>query len=269
MKSYKTLVSRSLVVFSALIVTACGGGGGGGGSSSSCDVLGANSGRVTGGEQCEGGESPVVAILFQDRDGTEGICSGTLISLTTVLTAGHCLDNAIAAVVFTQEDVLAQGGEVLVHPNWLLNPTPGNPFDIAMLRISTPKAIGPVPILFSDDIAVGEGITVFGFGLDENQAVFIDRLRNGEAPLKAGNMTINAVGQGLFTAAFDSTGSAICQGDSGGPVVQVSNGVSSLIGVTSYTVGGCTSGSISGFINLQRADLIDFITSFAPDAAVR
>ena len=224
---------------------------------------------MTGGEQCEGGESPVVAILFQDRNEAEGICTGTLISLTTVLTAGHCLDDAVAAIVFTQRDVLAQGGEVAVHPNWLLNPVPGNPFDIAMLRISTPKSIGPVPILFSDDIAVGEGITVFGYGLDENQAEFIQRIRNGEAPLKAGDMTINAIGAGLFTAAFDATESAICQGDSGGPVVQVSNGISSLVGVTSYTIGGCTSGSISGFIDLQRADLLDFIISFAPDAAVR
>ena len=254
----------------ALALTSCGSGGGGSnGASSACDALGAKIAKVTGGEQCEGGLSPVVALIFSDASGRQGICSGTLISLTSILTAGHCLDNAVAVDVYTQQGLLAEGGQKSVHPNWLSNPQAGNPYDIALLRIGTPQNIGPVPLLVSDDIRVGESINVFGYGLDENEQNAIDRIQNGEAPLKAGSMLIGGLGGGLFEAAFDDTGSAICQGDSGGPVTQTIGGVTSLVGVTSYTRGGCVDGGVSGFIDIQRQDIVDYILDIAPDAALR
>jgi hypothetical protein len=126
-----------------------------------------------------------------------------------------------------------------------------------------------VPLLVSRDIQVGQSINIFGYGQDENQQGVIDRLRNGEAPLKAGSMVIGGIESGLFGASFDVSGSAICQGDSGGPVTQTVNGVTSLVGVTSFTQNGCLTGSISGFVNLQRQDVIDYILNCAPDAALR
>ncbi len=267
----RSVLATSVLVASSVLfasmMAGCGGGGGGG--SSSCDTLGARSARVTGGEQCEGGESPVVALIVLDRFGRVKTCSGTMISVTTVLTAGHCFDDAVAARLFSQTRLLAAGGEYLVHPLWRVAPVAGNPYDIGMLKISTPTNIGPVPLLFGDDLEVNESITIFGYGLDENNEDLIDRLQNGEAALKAGEMKVAAIQNGLFGATFDDTGSAVCQGDSGGPAIQISNGVSSLVGITSFNKGGCESGSISGFVNIQRPDVIDFILGFAPDAVVR
>jgi secreted trypsin-like serine protease len=74
---------------------------------------------------------------------------------------------------------------------------------------------------------------------------------------------------GRFEAAFDDTQTAICQGDSGGPVTQTRDGITSLVGVISYTRNGCVDGSISGFVDIQRQSIVDFIVGFAPDIAVR
>ena len=258
-----------LSVVLAFVAVGCGGGGGGGGASGACDALGAKIAKVTGGEQCVGGLSPVVALAILNSDGSVIICSGTLISLTSILTAGHCLDDAVGVDVYTQQGLLAEGGQRSVHPNWFASPVPGNPYDLALLRISTPQQIGPVPLLVSRDIQVGQSINIFGYGQDENQQDAIDRVRNGAAPLKAGSMVIGGIESGLFGASFDESGSAICQGDSGGPVTQTVNGVTSLVGVTSFTQNGCLTGSISGFVDLQRQDVIDYILNFAPDAALR
>jgi hypothetical protein len=54
----------------------------------------------------DGDNHPYVGLLvFDDADGPAWRCSGTLLSPTVVLTAGHCTDGAVAARVWFDEDV--------------------------------------------------------------------------------------------------------------------------------------------------------------------
>ncbi len=107
---------------------------------------------------------------------------------------------------------------------------------------------------------------MYGYGKNEEGQTFLEL---GRAAYKSGRMVVGAVGAGRFAASFDDTGSAICQGDSGGPVIQTVNGVPSIVGVTSITIGGCVEGSVSGFVSMQIRGNVEFMRNYASDVQVR
>ena len=243
-----------------LALVSCGGGGGGG-AGNPCSDLNL---KVTGGTQCKFERSPVVAILSLNSDGSVGLCTGTMVTVNDVLTAAHCFKpNLIDVTVFVDQTAF-QITNGAIHPGY--NGQVGSPFDLAMLTIEGVLDIGPVPLILSDLSLVDEQITVYGYGSDEEG---LSGLQEGPSAFKAGRMGIARMSPGLFDADFDETGSAICQGDSGGPATQTINGITGIVGVTSFTVGGCTSGSVSGFVNIQYPEIHGFITGYAPDVAIR
>ncbi len=247
----------------AVVMTACGGGGGeGSGSSNACGDLNV---KVFGGDQCNFSRSPVVSIVGFSADGVPiAVCSATMVTLNDALTAAHCKAVTAApggAGVFADGQFFGISGG-LNHPRYDGSAT--SPYDVAMITIDGVLDIGPVPLLLSDPIAEGERITIFGYGKNENS---IDIPQASD--FRAGYMELSVVTPFQFAAFFDSTGSAICQGDSGGPATQTVNGVTALVGVTSFTVKGCQEGSASGFVNVQNPEIFNFITSYAPDVAIR
>jgi hypothetical protein len=82
-------------------------------------------------------------------------------------------------------------------------------------------------------------------------------------------MVIGVIGHGIFGAAFDKTGASICQGDSGGPVIETLDGVSGIVGTTDFTIGGCSDGSVSGFVDMQIRGNVEFVRGYAPDVSLR
>jgi secreted trypsin-like serine protease len=82
-------------------------------------------------------------------------------------------------------------------------------------------------------------------------------------------MVIEYLENGVILAAFDDSGSSLCQGDSGGPAIQLVNGSARVVGVSSFTVNGCTSGGESGFAYVAKTDVLSFIKRFAPSVALR
>jgi len=255
---------RTCMTIVALLLSACGGGG----ESGTCGTL---SGKVTGGSQCSTDGTAVVAVLPVVLDGESlrpiGSCTGTVVTSDDVLTAAHCISGPLQqgadGFVVVTGDGLYPVVRYQVNPNYR-NGSSG--FDTAMITVDRDMGIPAVPINVSDMVEVGEEIVVYGYGKDENGESFLERKR---AAFKSGRMIVAATGPAMFAARFDDTGSAICQGDSGGPVIQVINGVPSIVGVTSLTFFGCVEGSASGFVRMDIRGNAEFVRGYAGDVQFR
>ncbi len=248
----------------ALLLSACGGGD----ESGTCGTL---SGKVTGGSQCSTDGTAVVAVVPVIVNGESvqpvGSCTGTVVTSDDVLTAAHCitdpLRNGADGFVVVTGDGVYPVIRHQVNPNY----RDGSPeFDTAMITVERDMGIPAVPINVTDMVTVGEEIVVYGYGKDENGESFLNR---GRAAFKSGRMIVAATGPAVFAAQFDDTGSAICQGDSGGPVIQVINGVPSIVGITSVTLFGCVEGSASGFVRMDIRGNAGFVRSYAGDVQFR
>lgn len=258
-------------VFYSLTLTslvACGGGGG----EEEMEANGCNDlfAKITGGSSCRTENTPVVAVVpvFFEGDTPKAIgsCTGTIVTNDDVLTAAHCLTGDVGAKAEAFYIVSDKGGFPVVRAAYNPLYRSRSEFDIAMLTISGGFGVSPASINISNPVAVGEAITVYGYGRDKEEISFSEK---GLGAYKAGRMVVGAILPGEFLASFDDSGAAICQGDSGGPVIQVIGGVPSIVGVTSYTFNGCATGSVSGFVSMQSKGNIDFVKAYAPDVQLR
>ncbi len=209
----KTLVTSLLLLFA----WSCGGGGGGDGSLSSiCEP------KIAGGVQCTNSNSPVVLIAVRVRRGVN-YCTGTFISLTSVLTANHCLDGwRDWPVITTSTGLSSQVVEALGVPD---DYTASR--DVAILKVpphlAQDSGISPVPVAYNTHLDVGQEIQVIGFGLTENQELAPDLLP------RAARLEI--VSQASGTISARSIDGSACHGDSGGPALAEIEGTTSIVGV--------------------------------------
>ena len=184
-------------------------------------------------------------------------CTGAMVTTDDVLTAAHCVSipgTAEIGVYVGQELVRVSRGAI--HSGY--DGSTESPYDIAMVTLERPIGIAPVPLHLSTPLQVGDSVTAFGYGKNEDY-------QYGPSDYRAARMRVAAIGGGLFATSFDDAGTSICQGDSGGPVTKTVNGHAGIVGVTSFTVAGCTTGSFSGFVDIQRPDIYDAIIGYAPD----
>lgn len=261
------------IVFS-LVLIGCGGssdddGGDGGGSSTglltnSCDVLGL---KIFSGETCGGVErSPVVRIVTSLGAGTQGECSGTMITSSHVLTAGHCFPGGVSSVQAIS--VFVGGAEVsgvglAIHPNYTEDAQNQAIFnDVAIIELENAVGVAPLPILLSDAVAAGEVIDIFGYGLDEQGTLGV---------LRSGQMGVDSVTANHIVAIYGDSGSNTCQGDSGGPAIQRTAAGPAIVGITSSGTAAaqCGRGDVSLFANLQNPSLSSFVLGVAPATQVR
>lgn len=227
---------------------------------------------ITGG-QPDGNRHPYVGIVFN----VNNFCSGTLLSPTVFLTAGHCTEGFVANetyVSFEPEPVpnpdLTEPwfftdnaylvAEVHTYPDFCISCAPGLPgfdtYDVGVLILAEPVAgittFGVLPEAGTvADLDQGDGLTAVGYGIQG-----FDRGGGPPRPSALGTRYFatvefvnvrNRIGD-MFIKVRGNKGGQ-CFGDSGGPLFAPDQ--VTILGVTAFG----SNGVCAGVGYSQRIDL--------------
>jgi secreted trypsin-like serine protease len=236
-------------------------------STNACSQIGLNT-KVINGTACEPLTSPVVKIVIINNDNTAALCSGTMISSRDVLTAAHCfLSPDLQSAFIEVQGRRVVGSTAFIHPLLRFDSFVGAVFnDVAIMRLNESVNLSPLPLLLSQNVKSGDVISIYGYGLDENQ---------NEQVLKSGQMKLSTVTPNHLFAPYNGTGSNACFGDSGGPAyytatLETGETVSGIVGiVSSGNNQDCSKGDVTLFANTQGSSILDFITQIVPEVIVQ
>ena len=235
----------------------------------------------------DGDAHPYVGLMVaQDADGNPlWRCSGTLISSTLFLTAGHCTEAPAAHVEIwfdadVESGIPANGypltgeasGTPFTHPQY--DPNAFYLHDLGVVVLGEPVAAstyGELPSLNQLD-ALKSGkvkkdtfFTAVGYGL---QKAFPDAASWKDVALRVRMVShprliqINTgyTGDGSIILSNNANTGGTCFGDSGGPNFLGDSNV--VAGVTSFGKNGTCAGQ-GGVYRVDRADDLDWLATFA------
>lgn len=242
-------------------------------------------GAITDGNP-DGDGHPYVGLLIFDIDGApQWRCSGTLLSPTVLLTAGHCTDGATGGRVWFEADVTNAaalgypfGGPTSVefcaihtHPqfhegSFVLH-------DVGVVELCEPvysDTYGVLPAVNQlDALKTKRGkqditFTAVGYGLQESFPDAASWQENNLRIRMVANPKLNQINVPGFTGDFSmllsnnaNTGGT-CFGDSGGPNFLGDSNV--VAGVTSFGINGNCAGT-GGVFRMDRQNVLDFVNS--------
>ena len=236
---------------------------------------------ITDGEP-DGNAHPYVGLMIaQDENGDPmWRCSGTLLSETVFLTAGHCTEAPAAHVEIwfynNEADIRANGypytgqvgGTPYVHPDFYTASFVVHDVGVVVLDEPYPMdEYGVLPELNQlDELKTKRGkqdvtFTAVGYGLQKINPVFEERALNRMVATPH-LLQINVPGYtgdfSLLLSNNHSTGGT-CFGDSGGPNFLGDSNI--VAGVTSFGINGNCAGT-GGVFRMDRADALDFVMPF-------
>ncbi|KAL1923243.1 uncharacterized protein VTP21DRAFT_9619 [Calcarisporiella thermophila] len=228
------------------------------------------SAQIIGGTPVKSGELPFVV----GYNVGQGFCTASLITDKVALTAAHCvLPNSRNPYISYGNTNVDRGTRInikraLRHPGYT---DEGVKDDIALLFLEKPIILGPnaQPVRVEKiDPSAGEKVWAAGFGCirDPGGPVSSDLLKVDQTIKDAAYCKKNYPGlnptAGATVCVAPEKNKSVCYGDSGGPLYKISNGNVTLIGVTSFGVGGRYFGGGFDFDRslLRKAGILIFHT---------
>lgn len=254
-------------------------------------------GAITRGGELDGDDHPYVGLMVaKDADNNPlWRCSGSMISPTVYVTAGHCTEApAVTAEVWFETDVEsgipANGypsegptsvtGTASTHPLYV--PEAFFLYDLGVVELDTPVVLPSYADLPAagavDDLGKGRmnaGVTAVGYGLQaasqnpvKADKTVAERVRyqadlfvvdtNGVAGI--GNIDLGELPPtNSMVLSGDAKHGGTCFGDSGGPILI--EGSDTIVGVTSFGLNGNCAG-IGGAFRLDRDVELGWISGF-------
>lgn len=252
---------------------------------------------VTDGE-LDGEGHPAVVLILMEVDGAPAFrCSGTLLSPTVVLTAGHCAGapgEFSGMRVFTESDVQGGIGTTNFYPfgggasveavDFAAHPLyPTAPFfvhDVGVVVLQAPGVVldpseyGVLPTANQFDVLKtrrGHQDTTFtavGYGLQQSFPDAASWKENNSRTRYVANPRLIQINSGLvgnfsFLLSNNANTGGTCFGDSGGANFYGSGTTETKIvaGVTSFGLNGNCAGT-GGVFRMDRQDVLDFVNGY-------
>lgn len=215
-------------------------------------------------------------VVFYDANGKPTHrCSGTLLSPTVFLTAGHCTEGTTSAQVWFDSSVpLSSGypfsggvtGTPYTHPNFVFSIPETSDVGVVVLHEGVyPGVYGVLPNLGTlDALATGRArnqttFTVVGYGLQEVVPNFqADRERYQSSVKLVELQSALTDGSNIHVTNAPGTGGGLCFGDSGGPAFLNDSNV--VIGVSSFVLNSYCKGAAYSY----RTDIANTQNFVAP-----
>lgn len=241
-------------------------------------------GAITDG-QLDGNDHPYVGIMVaDDAEGTPmWRCSGTLISPTVYVTAGHCVEAPAAGVTIWFETNLEPDPPALGYPFDGETSVEGTPFpypeylpnafylyDLGVVVLDEPVVLDDYADLPSPDYVdtLGKGrkkavVTAVGYGL---QSAKQNKLQADLTRYQADLFVVNTQGvagignipeSNSMILSGDAKHGGTCFGDSGGPILDGDT----LVAVNSFGLNANCAG-IGGVFRIDREAELDWISGF-------
>jgi hypothetical protein len=248
-------------------------------------ALGAPAGAVTDGELDGNGHPYVGLMVAQDAEGAPlWRCSGTLLSATVFVTAGHCTESPAAHVeIWFDADVESGipangypndgdvGGTPYTHPQY--NPDAFYLYDLGVVVLNAPVSMATYGALPEEDqldaLTPRRGqkdvtFTSVGYGLQQSfpdAASWKEHNQRVRMVAHPRLLQINTglTGDGSLLLSNNAHTGGTCFGDSGGPNFIGDSNV--LAGVTSFGLNG-TCGGTGGVYRVDRADDLEWLATF-------
>ncbi len=258
----------------------------------------ASSAQAITGNYVEDNEHPFVGLVvfYDEADEFIGRCSGSLLTSTVFLTAGHCTDGATTARVYFQQDAGAK-----YDPDTEVDPVSGYPETCAagtlgvtcatsdevynygydgfasfpgLVILDQPITLAEYGVLAQagslDRLATRRGrqdltFTSSGYGLTRVNPVFLESYRS--RLMATSRLTnLRSALTGGFNLQLNGNGrdrGGTCFGDSGGPVFYGGYSSNTIVGVTSFGLNGNCAG-VDFAYRTDQAAVIAWILDTVP-----